>query len=161
MDGDRQKRARTGSQLTAGCIGSAIDTAISVTQLDNMQRQRSSSEEPSFGGHLRQKREALAMSDPRFSLRQLAVRCGVTAAYLSRVERDEVSPPGEETLIKLAMELGDDPDILLAMAGKISSDLQQLIISRPKLFAVLIRSIKSMPDQSVLKIVREVRDGTW
>lgn len=101
------------------------------------------------------------MSDPRFSLRQLAVRCGVTPAYLSRVERDEVSPPGEETLVKLAMELGDDPDILLAMAGKISSDLQQLIMSRPKLFADLIRSIKSMPDQSVLKIVREVRDGEW
>jgi transcriptional regulator with XRE-family HTH domain len=109
-----------------------------------------------LGDYLRQKREALAASDRAFSLRQLAIRCGVTPAYLSRVERDEVAPPGEETLLKLAEELGEDPDVLLAMAGKISADL-----SRPKLFADLIRAIKSMPDQAVLKIVRDVRDGEW
>lgn len=49
----------------------------------------------------------------------------------------------------------------MRMAGKISADLRQAIISRPKLFADLIRSIKSMPDQAVLKIVRDVRDGQW
>lgn len=115
----------------------------------------------SLGDYLRQRRETLAAKDSSFSLRQLAVRCGVTPAYLSRVERDEVPPPGEETLLKLATELHEDPDVLLAMAGKISADLRQVILSRPKLFADLIRSIKSMPDQAVLKIVRDVRDGEW
>ena len=115
----------------------------------------------SLGDYLRQRRETLAAKDSSFSLRQLAVRCGVTPAYLSRVERDEVPPPGEETLLKLATELLEDPDVLLAMAGKISADLRQVILSRPKLFADLIRSIKSMPDQAVLKIVRDVRDGQW
>lgn len=115
----------------------------------------------SLGDYLRQRRETLATKDSSFSLRQLAVRCGVTPAYLSRVERDEVPPPGEETLLKLATELLEDPDVLLAMAGKISADLRQVILSRPKLFADLIRSIKSMPDQAVLKIVRDVRDGEW
>ena len=115
----------------------------------------------SLGDYLRQRRETLAGKDSSFSLRQLAVRCGVTPAYLSRVERDEVPPPGEETLLKLATELLEDPDVLLAMAGKISADLRQVILSRPKLFADLIRSIKSMPDQAVLKIVRDVRDGEW
>ena len=115
----------------------------------------------SLGYYLRQRRETLAAKDSSFSLRQLAVRCGVTPAYLSRVERDEVPPPGEETLLKLATELLEDPDVLLAMAGKISADLRQVILSRPKLFADLIRSIKSMPDQAVLKIVRDVRDGEW
>ncbi len=115
----------------------------------------------SLGDYLRQRRETLAAKDSSFSLRQLAVRCGVTPAYLSRVERDEVPPPGEETLLKLATELLEDPDVLLAMAGKISADLRQVILSRPKLFADLIRSIKSMPDQAVLKIVRDVRDGEW
>ena len=115
----------------------------------------------SLGDYLRQRRETLAAKDSSFSLRQLAVRCGVTPAYLSRVERDEVPPPGEETLLKLAAELLEDPDFLLAMAGKISADLRQVILSRPKLFADLIRSIKSMPDQAVLKIVRDVRDGEW
>ena len=62
---------------------------------------------------------------------------------------------------KLAQELGEDQDVLLAMAGKISADLRAIILSRPKLFADLIRSVKSMPDKAVLKIVREVRDGEW
>lgn len=99
--------------------------------------------------------------DPDFSLRRVAGRCGVTAPYLSRVERGEVAPPGEETLAKLAHELGEDPDVLLAMAGKISSDLRSVILARPRLFAELIRSIKSMPDNAVLRIVREVKDGNW
>ena len=99
--------------------------------------------------------------DPEFSLRRVAIRCGVTAPYLSRVERGEVAPPGEETLTRLALDLGEDPDLLLAMAGKISADLRSVILARPQLFAELIRSIKSMPDQAVLRIVREVRDGNW
>lgn len=93
--------------------------------------------------------------------RDLDSRLIYPPAYLSRVERDEVAPPGEDTLLKLADELGEDADVLLAMAGKISADLRRAILSRPKLFADLIRSIKSMPDQAVLKIVRDVRDGQW
>jgi transcriptional regulator with XRE-family HTH domain len=116
---------------------------------------------PSFGEYVRQRRELLAADDPSYSLRRLAIRCAVTPAYLSRVERDEVSPPGEDTLLKLASELHEDPDILLAMAGKISADLRAVILSRPQIFAQLIRSIKSVPDSAVLKIVREVRDGEW
>jgi len=100
-------------------------------------------------------------SDPDFSLRRVATRCGVTAPYLSRVERGEAAPPGEETLTRLAQDLGEDPDVLLAMAGKVSADLRSAILARPKLFAELIRSIKSMPDHAVLRIVREVRDGHW
>ena len=114
-----------------------------------------------FGEKIRTLREARAQTDATFSLRQVATRCGVTAAYLSRVERGEVAPPGEETLIKLANELGVDPDVLLAMAGKISAELRSIILARPQLFAELIRTIKTMPDNAVLRIVREVRDGNW
>jgi transcriptional regulator with XRE-family HTH domain len=96
-----------------------------------------------------------------FSLRQLAVRCDVTPAYLSRVERGEVAPPSEETQIKLANELGEDPDVMLAIGGKVSSELRSIILARPKLVAELIRAIKSMPDHAVLRIVREVSDGEW
>mgnify|MGYP001152081548 CR=1 FL=1 len=31
----------------------------------------------------------------------------------------------------------------------------------PQLFAELIRSIKSIPNHAVLRIVRDVRDGNW
>jgi transcriptional regulator with XRE-family HTH domain len=114
-----------------------------------------------FGEFVRQLREARYVGDPTFSLRQLAMRCGVTPPYLSRFERGEVSPPSETVLLKLAHELGQDPDAFLAMAGKISSDLREAILLRPSLFAELIRSVKSMPDHAVLRVVRDVRDGTW
>jgi transcriptional regulator with XRE-family HTH domain len=114
-----------------------------------------------FGDAVRRLREARASTEQGFSLRQVATRCGITPAYLSRVERGEVAPPGEDTLIKLAKEIGEDPDVLLAMAGKISADLRAVILARPKLFAELIRSINDAPDNALLRVVREVRDGKW
>ncbi len=114
-----------------------------------------------FGQEVRQTRERLRREDPRFSLRQVAQRIGVEPAYLSKIERGEVPPPSEATTVKLAKELGEDPDVLLAMAGKVSSDLQEVIRKRPKLFADLIRELKKAPDHAILKVVREVRDGDW
>lgn len=114
-----------------------------------------------FGAHLRHLREARAEKDSRFSLRQVALRCGVTPAYLSRLERDESPPPGAEVLVKLAHELDEDPDVMLAMGGKISDDLRQAILARPRLFADLIRALRDTPEHAVLRILREVRDGDW
>ena len=123
--------------------------------------QQPDSDTPTFGQNLRQIREERAAERPGFSLRKVAERCGVTPAYLSRIERDEVPPPGEETLLKLAGDLGTDPDVLLAQAGKISADLRAAILARPKLFAELIRAVRSMPGHAVLRIVRDVQDGDW
>jgi transcriptional regulator with XRE-family HTH domain len=114
-----------------------------------------------FGSHLRALRMARAEEGGGFSLRHLAARCGVTAPYLSRLERDEVAPPSEAVLRRLAQELGEDEDVLLAMGGKISSDLHAAILARPKLFAELIRSLRDMPEHAVLRLMREVRDGDW
>lgn len=82
-------------------------------------------------------------------------------AYLSKIERCEVAPPSETTIRALAEDLGEDPDVLLAMAGKVSSDLQAIIRRRPELFAELLRKLKAAPNNAILKIVREVRDGDW
>lgn len=115
----------------------------------------------SFGECVRRKREALARRNSEFSLRRVATRCGVTPAYLSRIERNEVAPPGEDTLVKLARDLEEDPDIMLALAGKISSDLKSAILARPQLFAELIRTVRDAPEHAILKVVREVKDGDW
>lgn len=114
-----------------------------------------------LGSYLRERREALRREDPRYSLRQVAERVGIQPSYLSRIEREIEAPPGEDTLVRLAEELGEDPDVVLALAGKVSSDLQEVIRSRPRLFARLIRQLEEMPDEAVLRIVREVRDGEW
>ena len=137
-----------------------VDLGKTVTHIGNMQRNAFSAG-AAFGDHIRSLRERRAELADGYSLRKVAVRCGVTPAYLSRVERGEVAPPGEETLINIARELGEDPDVMLAMAGKISTDLRLAILARPQLFAELIRSIKSTPDHAVLRIVRDVRDGNW
>ena len=114
-----------------------------------------------FGNSIRAIRERLRQEDRRFSLRQVAIRIGVEPAYLSKIERGDVAPPSEATTVRLARELGEDPDVLLAMAGKVSGDLQAIICRRPKLFAELIRQLKEAPDDAILRVVREVRDGKW
>ena len=114
-----------------------------------------------FGSFIRRERERRLAEDSRFSLRQVAQRIDVEPAYLSKVERDEVAPPSEATIVRLARELDEDADLLLALAGKISSDLADIIRRRPRLFAQLIRELKTMPDHAILRLVREVRDGDW
>ncbi|MDY0038549.1 MAG: helix-turn-helix transcriptional regulator [Zoogloea oleivorans] len=114
-----------------------------------------------FGIYIRERREALRQSDRRFSVRQVAQRIGVEPAYLSKIERDETAPPSEEKIRTLAVELGEDADVLLAMAGKVSSDLLEIIRQRPQLFAELIRQMKAAPEHAILRVVRQVRDGEW
>jgi len=115
-----------------------------------------------FGKYLRERRMALQQTKGReFSLRQVAGRIGMQPSYLSRIERGTDIPPSEEKLVGLAKELDLDPDVVLAMAGKVSSELQEIIRKRPQLFSDLIRTLKDVPDEAVLSVVREVRDGEW
>ena len=114
-----------------------------------------------FGTYVRGRREARRRNDRAFSVRQVATRIGIEPSYLSKIERGEQRPPSEATIVKLAEDLDEDADALLAMAGKVSSDLQAVIRHRPRLFADLIRELKNMPDHAVLRLVREVRDGDW
>jgi len=114
-----------------------------------------------FGDFVRDRREALRGDDPEFSVRKVASRIGVEPSYLSKIERGEQPPPSEEKIVALAQVLGEDPDVMLAMAGKVSSDLQEAIRKRPQLFGELIRQLKKAPDRAVLRLVREVRDGKW
>lgn len=114
-----------------------------------------------FGNYVRQARTKLYETDKQYSLRQTAKRIDVEPAYLSKIERGEVSPPSEATIRRLASDLNEDVDVLLAMAGKVSKDLQEIIIKRPQLFADLIRQLKDAPDKAVIRVVREIRDGEW
>ena len=114
-----------------------------------------------FGTHVRKLREAKREKDSQYSVRRVAARIGVQPSYLSKVERGYEAPPSEPKIRALAEDLGEDPDILLALGGKVSRDLQDIIRRRPALMAQLIRELKSLPDHAVLRIVREVRDGDW
>ena len=114
-----------------------------------------------FGEYVREKRERLLQSSPDFSVRKVAGRMGIQPSYLSKVELGDVAPPGEAAIVRLATDIGEDPDVLLALAGKVSADLRAVILKRPKLFATLLRELKDAPDHALLRVVREVRDGEW
>ena len=114
-----------------------------------------------FGSYVRQLREQRREVNRRYSVRQTAQRIGVEPAYLSKIERGDVSPPSEDTIRKLAADLGEDADLLLALAGKVSSDIREIVMKRPILFAEMIRGLCDVPDDELTVLVRRVRNGEW
>lgn len=111
-----------------------------------------------FGFYTRQLRQQRHGVNRRYSIRQLAQRIGVEPIYLSRIERGDVAP-SEEMIQRLAAELGEDADVLLAWAGRIANDIREIITRRPILFAELIRGLNEMDDEELMKLVRKVRNG--
>lgn len=114
-----------------------------------------------FGSYVREKRESLKEKDKKYSLRQVAGRIGVEPSYLSKIERGLPAPLSEEKIKALAGDLDENPDLMLALSGKVSSEVQTIIRKRPELFTDLIRQLGEMPDHAILRLVREVRDGDW
>jgi transcriptional regulator with XRE-family HTH domain len=114
-----------------------------------------------LGKEIREARESKHLMDKKtWSLRQCALRWNIEPSYLSKIERDELIP-GEELVVKIALDLKADKDVWLAMVGKISGDLREIISKRPALFASLLREIKDLPDDAIVRVAREVRDGPW
>jgi transcriptional regulator with XRE-family HTH domain len=88
----------------------------------------------SFGAMLRYRREAAGIG-----LRELARQVGISASYLSKIEHDEFKPPAEDVVVAIARELQIDPDILLAHAGRVATDVLELIKQQPVEMTKLIR----------------------
>ena len=112
-----------------------------------------------FGQYAKALREQRHEVSSRYSIRQIAQRIGIEPKYLSKIERGEMLPPSEEMVLRLAAELGQDADLLLARAGQVASDVRQIITRRPILFAELIRGLGEISDDRLEELVRRVRDG--
>ena len=97
-----------------------------------------------FGAFMRQKRE-----EKEIGLREMAKIIGVSPTYVSKVERDEFPPPAEDKVRKIAEILDIDVDELLALAGKVSSDLSEIIREKPRELAALLRTTKGMTANEV------------
>jgi HTH-type transcriptional regulator, competence development regulator len=119
-----------------------------------------------FGQYIRERRETLnskALTETagrRYSLRAVAQAVDVQPSYLSKVEVGQV-PPSDELVTNLASVLDEDVDVLMAMAGKVSKELQAIIVRRPEVFGELLRALRDAPEDAILRVVREVRDGQW
>jgi hypothetical protein len=59
------------------------------------------------------------------------------------MERGAFDPPSEEKIRTIAAVLGVDADEMLAIAGRVSSDLLDVIRKRPTLYATLLRHMAS------------------
>ena len=79
-------------------------------------------------------------------LREFADKIGISAPYLSNIERGKLPPPSEEKLCAIAGELNQDPDELLAKAGKTASDLLIIINKYPREFAAILRSMRNLDE---------------
>ena len=96
-------------------------------------------EQETFGALVRRLRE-----EREIGLREMAKKIGVSPTYLSKVERDEFGPPAEDKVRKISEILDQDTDELLALAGRVSSDLADIIKQQPREMASLLRTACGM-----------------
>jgi transcriptional regulator with XRE-family HTH domain len=107
----------------------------------------------SFGALVRREREAKGIG-----LREMAKKIGVSPTYQSKFERDEFPPPAEDKIKKIAEIIGGDADELLALAGRVSSDITEIIKRHPVELAALLRTTKGLSAEDIAKLARRARE---
>ena len=107
-----------------------------------------------FGARVRRLREAREIG-----LRPFARMIGVSATYLSKIERDELPPPAEERVKEIARLLDQDPDELLALAGRVASDLGAIIRGRPREMASFLRTVRGLGPEEIRRLEEQARRG--
>jgi transcriptional regulator with XRE-family HTH domain len=105
-----------------------------------------------FGELVRRKR-----GEKEIGLREMAKMIGVSPTYLSKVERDEFPPPAEDKVRKIAVIIGCDVDELLARAGRVSSDLSDIIKQHPRELAALLRTTKGLSVDEMTRLARQAQ----
>jgi transcriptional regulator with XRE-family HTH domain len=108
--------------------------------------------EEKFGAFVRHEREARDIG-----LREMAKMIGVSPTYLSKIERDEFPPPAEDKVKAIAQIIGFDADDLLARAGRVASDLSDIIKKRPREIAALLRTTKGLTADDMARLARRAQ----
>ena len=75
-----------------------------------------------FGSALREFRREAGLSQ-----RDLAEKVGVDFSYISKIENGRLPPPSADTIVQICKILNIPPENLLALTGKIPSDITQTI----------------------------------
>ena len=105
-----------------------------------------------FGSTVRELRQEMQLS-----LRKFAEQVGMSPTYLSKVEREEFQPPGEKKIKAIAQALGQDPDELLALAGRVSSDLPGIIQEHPREMATFLRTISGRSAEEIKRLTKKAK----
>ena len=105
-----------------------------------------------FGAFIRREREGR-----KIGLREMAKMIGVSPTYLSKVERDEFPPPAEDKVRAIAKIIECDVDDLLARAGRVSTDISDIIKRHPVELAALLRTTKGLTADDIARLARDVQ----
>lgn len=100
-----------------------------------------------FGATVRRERERLEIG-----LRPFAKMIGVSPTYLSKVEREEFPPPAEDKVLAIAKIIGRDPDEMLALAGRVASDLTDIIRRHPREMASFLRAANGLTAEEMARL---------
>lgn len=95
----------------------------------------------SFGTYIQRIRRARGWTQ-----RKVATELGIDFTYLSKLENGRGEAPGDETIRKLAELLELDPETLLALAGKVPTELRQMA-QADREFAVFLRRLPRMSSE--------------
>jgi transcriptional regulator with XRE-family HTH domain len=106
----------------------------------------------SFGALVRREREA-----KEIGLREMAKNIGISPTYLSKIERGDFDPPAEDKVRKIAEIIGRDPDELLALAGRVASDLTDIIRQCPRGLANFLRTAKGLSAEDIARLARQAQ----
>ena len=79
-----------------------------------------------FGSTLRALRRLAGLSQ-----RELAERAGLDFSYISKLENDRLPPPAADTIVSLCREINGEPELLLALTGKIRPEVHQAVSTSP------------------------------
>jgi transcriptional regulator with XRE-family HTH domain len=107
-----------------------------------------------FGDRLRQLRKARNLT-----LRALADKVQINFTYLSKIENGKLDYgdyPSDELILKLARELGADPDELLFVAEKIPEWIKKRILQRSGAF----RKLASLDDDTLDRVLEGLANHT-
>ena len=105
-----------------------------------------------FGAFIRKEREG-----KEIGLREMAKMIGVSPTYLSKVERDEFPAPTEDRVKAIAQIIKCDTDDLLARAGRVSTDISDIIKRHPVELAALLRTTKGFTADDIARLAREAQ----
>lgn len=111
-----------------------------------------SSGKEKFGAFIRREREG-----KEIGLREMAKMIGVSPTYLSKVERDEFPPPAEDKVRAIAKIINCDADDLLAQAGRVSSEITDIIKRQPVELTALLRTTKGLKAEDIRRLAHEAQ----
>jgi transcriptional regulator with XRE-family HTH domain len=106
-----------------------------------------------FGATLRDRRRAAGLTQ-----RELADRSGLDFSYISKLENGRLPPPAADTVVTICRILRVPPEELLALTGKLPSDVQAALSTSPSAQRFLLEAQgMGLTDSEWSDLVRSLR----